>query len=253
MPNINHIFFQEYIGNKSHLPPLILLHGAGGNYLSWPAQFRRLPGFRVITPDLPGHGRSSGCGCQSIESYSRQIDQFIQELKIFRFFVVGHSMGGAIAMHLAAEHPDQVVGLGLTACADRFELSAQFLETLTDGERFGEALQLFEKLSFSSSTPKAFRQKVMLPLKAVRPSLFLGDVIATSQFDFSKQIKRIHCPTWIACGKEDQLALPERVKYIAEKIPNSHLTLVPDCGHMLVIEKPDYLARELKMFLESVG
>ncbi|MEJ5225477.1 MAG: alpha/beta fold hydrolase, partial [Anaerolineales bacterium] len=57
-------------------PPVILIHGAGGNYLSWPAEIRRLPGQRIFALDLPGHGKSEGIGRQLADDYAQSLREF---------------------------------------------------------------------------------------------------------------------------------------------------------------------------------
>jgi pimeloyl-ACP methyl ester carboxylesterase len=57
-------------------PPVILIHGAGGNHLYWPPQLRRMPNERVFAVDLPGHGKSRGVGQHTIEDYAQNILAF---------------------------------------------------------------------------------------------------------------------------------------------------------------------------------
>src|SRR5690606_16855824 len=64
------IFYFEYRVSASRFPPVLLIHGAGGQHTHWPPQVRRLPGTRTFAPDLPGHGRSPGEGRSSIAAYA---------------------------------------------------------------------------------------------------------------------------------------------------------------------------------------
>jgi pimeloyl-ACP methyl ester carboxylesterase len=70
--------------------PLVLLHGAGGNHLSWPPELRRLAGFRVYALDLPGHGKSPGRGQQSIEAYLIALRDWMQAVELHRAVFIGH-------------------------------------------------------------------------------------------------------------------------------------------------------------------
>ena len=83
--------------------PIFLVHGAGGSYLSWPPGIRRLPGERVLTIDLPGHGKSNGLGRNSISEFSKSLVALMDDLKIERAVVVGHSMGGGIVLQTALQ------------------------------------------------------------------------------------------------------------------------------------------------------
>ncbi|TLN23779.1 alpha/beta fold hydrolase, partial [bacterium] len=74
-------------------PPVILIHGAGSSHLCWPAALRRLPGCRVLALDLPGHGRSSGVGLQSLDALADRLVDFLEALGLYQAVFVGHSMG----------------------------------------------------------------------------------------------------------------------------------------------------------------
>ena len=67
------IAYQAHGDEGGDGPPVVLLHGAAGTHLSWPAQVRYLPGCRVYALDLPGHGKSGGEPCRSIEDYARRV------------------------------------------------------------------------------------------------------------------------------------------------------------------------------------
>jgi len=78
-------------------PPLVLVHGAGGDHLHWPPQLRRLAGCEVYALDLPGHGHSPGAGRNTITAYAQVLNAFADTLALPPFVLAGHSMGGAIA------------------------------------------------------------------------------------------------------------------------------------------------------------
>ena len=63
-------------------PQLVLIHGSGGDHLHWPAKLRQLNGAAVIALDLPGHGRSSGRGCNSVDADVKTVEAFIRKLAL---------------------------------------------------------------------------------------------------------------------------------------------------------------------------
>ncbi len=77
---------------------LLLIHGAGGDHLVWPKEIQRLPGTAVYNLDLPGHGRSAGAGRSSVDDYADVVQEFMELLALQDVTIVGHSMGGAIAL-----------------------------------------------------------------------------------------------------------------------------------------------------------
>ena len=87
-------------------PTLVLIHGAGGNHLHWPPELRRLPGATVYALDLPGRGRSDGPGHNAVPDYAKVLIGFLDAVQADRAMLMGHSMGGAIAIRGAARIPE---------------------------------------------------------------------------------------------------------------------------------------------------
>ena len=100
-------------------PTILLIHGSGVSARSWVNQLRGLVGaVRVIAIDLPGHGESDPMRHASVEQYGGIVANFLDALGTGPVIAAGHSLGGAIAIALAAQRPDAVKGLVLLAsCA----------------------------------------------------------------------------------------------------------------------------------------
>ncbi len=86
-------------------PALVLIHGAGGTHLHWPAELRMLDSTAVYALDLPAHGKSAPPGRTSIEEYADDIAAFVEALGLEHVVLVGHSMGGAIAQTIGLRKP----------------------------------------------------------------------------------------------------------------------------------------------------
>ena len=112
MPQTAGIYYcMSQSGQPDHRPPLLLIHGAGACHLCWPAELRRLSGYTVYTLDLPGHGKSAGIGQHTIAAYAAKVIEFLSAMGIYHATLIGHSMGGAIALQAAYEYPNQVSAL----------------------------------------------------------------------------------------------------------------------------------------------
>ncbi len=109
---------------------MLLIHGAGGQHVHWPPQVRRLPGVRTIAPDLPGHGKSGGEGCDTVIGYAANLLALMDAVAVERFVAVGHSMGGAVAQMLALDAPQRVAGLALVSTGARLRVAPQILDNL---------------------------------------------------------------------------------------------------------------------------
>ncbi|MEK6220763.1 MAG: alpha/beta fold hydrolase, partial [Chloroflexota bacterium] len=134
--------------------PVVLLHAAGGNHLNWPHQIRRLNGYRVLAPDLPGHGKSTGLGAHTIKDYADIILKWLLDIGIFQAIFIGHSMGGAIAQTIAFDYPERIAALGLIATAPKFAISASILEKLGSEKGFQNAARWIVEHSYFSELDK---------------------------------------------------------------------------------------------------
>ena len=99
--------------STANSPLVVLIHGAAGTHLDWPPHLRRLDAASVYAIDLPGHGRSPGPACSTVDQYAEVVAAFITELDLAEVVLVGHSMGGAVALTIARQQPGAVMGLVL--------------------------------------------------------------------------------------------------------------------------------------------
>ena len=138
MPVAASVYYHVY--QEGEQLPLVLLHGAGGNHLTWPSDIRRLTGYRVYAVDLPGHGRSPGRGQQTISGYTQLVRDWMQAVDLHRAAIVGYSMGSAIALTIALEFPEHVIGLGLVGAAAKLHVNAQLLEDIASATSYYKAV-----------------------------------------------------------------------------------------------------------------
>ena len=246
------IYYYDHAGGKLGKPPILLIHGAGGSHMGWPVEFRRLRGWRVISIDLPGHGKSSAHCLQSVQDYSQRIHKFVMEMGFYHFIPLGCSLGGAIALQLCVDHPDQVSALGLVACADHFTIPHELMDVLSLPRYYQDALTLFEQLCFTTSTPRKLRWQIMQPLSKQRSSLLYNDLLACAKINFSSILKQVQCPTWLACGEEDELVPVTDARIMARQIKKCHLDAFNNCGHMLLTEQPEMALERLLNFLGTL-
>lgn len=233
-------------------PPLILIHGAGGSFLSWHPHLRRLPGETVYVLDLPGHGESQGEGRGSVQDYADDVLTFLRQNKIQKPVIVGHSMGSAIALTLALDHPEEFSALALLGASAKLRVSSLILEKAKDPATFAEAVRLVNEYSFNPDAPKdLLRLSIEAMLKLDRQT-FLGDFLACDSFDVIDRLPEVRLPTLIACGTLDVMTPPKFSKTLAEKIPHAQFHLLEKTGHMLMLEQPEAVAKIIKLFLDEV-
>jgi pimeloyl-ACP methyl ester carboxylesterase len=219
-------------------PPLILVHGAGGTHRHWPEEARSLPGRRVIAIDLPGHGGSPGPGRRSIADYAGDLRGLMDLLGISQAVLVGHSMGGAVALTLALDSPDRVSALGLVGTGARLRVSPAILQAAADPAAFEAAVDGMAGWFFGPGARRALRDEFTAGLRQVPAEVVHGDFSACDGFDVREQVGTIRVPTAVVCGDADQSTPPRFSEFLRASIPGARLTLIPGAGHMVALEAP---------------
>jgi pimeloyl-ACP methyl ester carboxylesterase len=245
-----HYFLHE--GGKSTKPPLVLIHGAGGDHLSWPPEIRRLANARVFTLDLPGHGNSEGPGRQTVDDYADSVVGFLNAAGLSRAVFVGHALGGAIALTLAIDHPERVAGIGLISAGASLPISSSILENAANPATSLLAIQALLELMSIPQTPKNLRTQAFGQMSAIRPTLFHGDLLACDQFDVTSWLDAIQTPVLVLCGTDDQLTPRRYSEKLAGQIPGAALQTIEAAGHLVMLEHPRRVAGLLSVFLTSI-
>jgi len=221
--------------------------------LFWPSEMRRLPGYRIYAIDLPGHGKSGGRGRQSIEAYVDALREWLVATGLHSAVIVGHSMGSAIALLLALNFPEHVVGLGLFGAAPRLRVASDLLENASNATTLQNAINLVTSRSYSTGTAPAFSQLAGRRMAETRPSVLYGDFMACDAFDVSDRLDQVSVPTLVVCGQDDQMTPPRLAQLLAAGIPRATLEIIPNAGHMVQLEQPVASAAALSGFLSTVN
>ncbi|MFC1878344.1 alpha/beta fold hydrolase [Chloroflexota bacterium] len=254
MPIVSDIYYHVYEGCEvGQKPPVILIHGAGGTHLYWPSEVRRLPGYRIYAVDLPGHGKSLGRGRQSIPAYTEAILQWLEAVGLHSAIFVGHSMGSAIALNLAVEHRQHVLGLGLVASSARLKVSPDLLESTSSPTTYHNAINKIISWSFAKDTPERLTQLARKRMADVRPSVLHGDFLACDAFDASERLAEVCLPTLLVCGEEDKMTPLRYSQFMADRITDARLVSIPGAGHMVMLERPQAVAAAMVNFLEGIS
>lgn len=252
MPTASGIYYAQFDEGNRDQPPVILIHGAGSSHTIWPAGIRRLPGQRVMAIDLPGHGRSDGVAQQSISGYADLLVEFLGALGLYQGVFVGHSMGGAIALELAARHPAHVAGLGLIATGAYMGVDPLFMEALANPVTAPSAMITFQNQAFGPNTPPILAERCMQTIKETRPSVLYADWRACADFDLRESVIRIEAPAWIIAGSDDRVTPLPFANFLASRMPAARLQIIPGAGHMAHLEFPERVAQGLQQFLSAL-
>lgn len=253
MPFASEIHYRRSGQNNEGRAPLILIHGAGGSYLYWPPEVRYLVGEDILAIDLPGHGASVGRGERTIAAYAPDVIGFMDELNISLGVIAGHSMGGAVAQKLSLDNPERVRGLMLVGSGAKLRVHAKLIQFCRDENTYPQAISLITEWAFSSQADQRLVELAGERMLETSASVLLDDFTACDDFDVRDYLEQIEQPTLIICGEEDRMTPLRFSEFLHEKIPNSQLNIIPDAGHMVMLEQPVMVAKLIKGFLNEIN
>ena len=230
------------------LPLVIFVHGAGMDHTVWALQTRWFAwhDHSVMAIDLPGHGKSEGPSLNTIEEMGAWLVKVIKESKANSVSLVGHSMGSYVCLAAAAEMGASLSGLALLGIGVEMPVHPDLLTATESNDP--TAWDLIVSWGFGTSAhfglntaPGIWMQGGGRSLLARSPEGVLGkDMVACDSYKGALQAAgKVECPTLIVIGSRDQMTPPKSAIPIAKKLKSVTEVMISDCGHMIMIEKPD--------------
>lgn len=244
-------------------PPLILLHPFPANHAFWlPVVEGLSTRFRVILPDLRGHGDSdAGAGPATMEKHAADLVRVMDDAQIGRAPLVGVSIGGYILFEFWRRYRSRVVALGLSntkAPADNAEGRAGRLQAANDVlERGTEPFFHSMIPRLLGKTTRENRPDLLDEALRMMNKMSPQDVAQVQRGmaerpDSVETLKTINAPTLIVTGDEDPMTGINEASLMHEHIPQSELRVIPRAGHYSAWEQPQEFGRLLRQFLEKL-
>ncbi len=230
---------------------VVFIHGSGGDREDWRGQLDGLPaGVNVVALELPGHGKSEPPGESTVPAYADWAVSFIEALGLKKVVLVGCSLGSAITQLIALSGNPWLEAIGLVGSGARLRVHPDFLEGLRKTPAV--ALDLMTDFALGRNPDEAIKAVVREKFHACSAELVHGDLYGCDQFDVMKTIGEIRLPTWILVGEDDRLTPVKYSRFLHENIAGSRLNIVPNAGHLAMIEKPEEFNRLLMRFLATL-
>jgi pimeloyl-ACP methyl ester carboxylesterase len=234
-------------------PPLVLVMGYRLSSNAWPATFiqQLARTFTVITLDNRGTGLSDKpVTGYAIANMARDVHGLLDELDIAQIHMLGYSMGGAIAQEFVRQFPERILSLILCATmaggphATYAKPSVVRVMRDLDGLSPEQAARRIWKVTYSPGYLQQRRQIAEEQMRreiATPTPLHAADLQfqAFAEFDGSKSLAEIRCPTLILTGDRDDLISPQNSRMMAGRIPGAKLIVLPGRGHRVLWEATD--------------
>jgi len=226
--------------------PVVFLHGAGARGQLWQNQLLDVPG--ALAPDLPGHPQ--GEPLPSIAAYASWLTGWLAGRGPDRALLVGHSMGGAIALEVAIAAPARVAALGLLATGPQLPVDPRLLD-LAACDPDAAMAQIAASSHGPLATPASIA-RTRRALARVAPAVLLADLRACAAFDARTRLSALRLPALVIAGSADRLTPPATTRALAEAIPGAGFAVLPDAGHLLMIEARAALRDVLRPFVSAI-
>jgi pimeloyl-ACP methyl ester carboxylesterase len=229
-------------------PAAIFLHGAGFDRTVWRLQTRWFAhhGRSVLAVDFPSHGWSEGPALASIAALADWTAKLIEAAGLASAALVGHSMGALVALDAAARHPERVRALGLCGVASDMPVHPEMLDSAKANTLKVQELMTFWGIGNALhmggmvSPGLWLRRESMAVLSANKPDVIHTDLAACNVYkDALARAAEVKCPTVLVLGDSDSMTPAAKAKPLAAAIAGSRAVVVPNCGHFMMVERPD--------------
>ena len=242
---------------------IIMIHGSGGNKDNWLYLAKYLtPNYRIIIPDLPGHGDSSKPQNANYSHMSQveRLNLFAKALNLTKFHLVGNSMGGNIAGNYAADYPDMVKTLALfDASGVNAPVKSELVlllekginpELVKDVNEYNKFLEfVFVKPPKLPSFMKQYLAEQAVAAGPLDKKIYKD--MWSDMYMLESKLNKINAPTLIVWGDSDKLVHISSVPIFEKNIKNSKSVIIKECGHAPMIEKPAETAAAYQEFLKG--
>ncbi|MGH9082541.1 MAG: alpha/beta fold hydrolase [Acidimicrobiales bacterium] len=266
--DLRHHFVPMSDGGRLHAvelgvgPPVVLVPGISLTLATWAPQLRQLSGRRrVIAVSLRGHGQSvAGDGGYGLERMADDLLELLGALDLDDAVLCGHSMGGMVSQLLAVRHPAEmrhhVARLVLAATSPGPVAYGPFVAALQVGasgalrraERRGAGLfpgndlgVWITRFGLGSRPKPADIELTRSMIDAMSPAALGAMVQPLLGFDVRDRLGAVDLPTRVVVGTRDLLTPPRTARAIVARLHGAGLTVLPGCGHMMMLERADEL------------
>jgi len=247
-----------FISDQGEGYPLILVHGFLGSSEMWKPQINFFKNyFRVITPDLPGFGKSNKAKLHNnIQSIANLLLDCLEEKKIDKFYLLGHSMGGMIVQEMAKKDGNKISKLVCYSTGPRGEMPGRFETVEQSREKLKKqglkiAAKNIAKTWFIKGEDAKYFDICIEAGKQTSMEAVDNALIAFKNWNGVDTLKNIKNETLIIWGDQDKSYNFKQVQTLKQNIANSTLYIINGCAHNVHLEKAEEFNRIVLNFLNK--
>ena len=244
-------------------PPVVLLHPFPANHKVWLPAAELLAGrYRLVLPDLRGHGQSSaGAGPATMEKHAADLLRLCDACGVARAVFAGVSIGGYVLFEFWRRHRERVSGLILCdtrAGADTDEGRANRLKAADDVEKQGPVPFIDSMIpKLLGDTTRTTRPDLVERARKMMLEMSAAGIAAVQRGmavrpDSVADLKTINVPTLVMVGAEDTLTPLSEAESMQRHIAGSRLQVIPRAGHYAVVEQHEASGKAIRGFLDRL-
>lgn len=233
-------------------PTLVLIHGWNCDRRYWePAMEELEEDYRMVAVDLGGHGESgSGRQAWTIGAFGEDVAAVVRLLELDRVVLVGHSMGGPVALEAAGRLDGRVTGV---VGVDTFQAVEETPPSDLDAQlepfrrNLGKALRMLDPVFFAPSTEPELEDWIRRDMAAAPLDVSVPALESLARYDESAALSALRVPV----GTINADIRPTDAEALRRARPGFELAIVEGTGHFLMMERPERFAQELRRFVDS--
>ena len=241
-------------------PTVVFLHGAGCDHTVWqlPARWFAWHSSSVLAVDLPGHGRSEGEALTSVLDLAQWVGRVLDAAGVERAGLVGHSMGGAIALEAAAALGSRIARIALVGTASAIPVHKDLLTAAR--ETPDRAYQMMTAWAHGTDAKLGGHPVPGLWMTGGTMALFARNAAGVLHADLAAcaawksgvdAARKVNCPALVVIAANDIMTPPKAGADLAKLLGNSRTVTIADCGHMIPAEAPDGILNALTSFFST--